>query len=274
MNDLKFALRSLIKSPGFAGVAIVTLALGIGLNTAVFSLMNTMFLRPLPFEDSSSLVRVFRTTPGDSDGDLSAADFLDLQSAETGFGMFASSWDESVSLTEKGGTTELQRSVRVSPNYFEVLRLHAEIGRTLTAADEAEGSPRVVVISHDLWKRRFAGSPEAVGQVVRVGGESHVIVGVLPEFANDGRFIRDFGLFRPQRLARAERTSRDEPWMRVIGRRAAAVTPEKGKAFVAAIGARLAHDDPKADGNAGLRAQRLMGATGSRTGLVIVGMLL
>ncbi len=274
MNDLKFALRSLIKSPGFSGVAILTLALGIGLNTAVFSLMNTMFLRPLPFEDSSSLVRVFRTTPGNSEGDLSAADFLDLQSAETGFGRFASSWDESVSLTEKGGSTELQRSVRVSPNYFEVLRLHAEIGRTLIAADEAEGSPRVVVISHDLWERRFGGSPDAVGRVIRVGGESHVIVGVLPGYANDGRFIRDFGLFRPQRLSPSERTSRDEPWMRVIGRRAAGVTPAQGSAFVAAIGARLAKDNPKADGSAGLRAQRLMGATGSQTGLIIVGMLL
>jgi predicted permease len=177
-------------------------------------------------------------------------------------------------MTDKGGTTELQRSVRVSPNYFGVLRLHAEIGRTLTAEDEAEGSPRVAVISHDLWESRFAGSPDAVGRVIRVGGESNVIVGVLPESANDGRFIRDFGLFRPQRLARAERTSRDEPWMRVIGRRAAAVTPAQGKAFVAAIGARLARDNPRADGNAGLRAQRLMGATGSRTGLVIVGMLL
>jgi putative ABC transport system permease protein len=274
MNDLKFALRSLIKSPGFAGVAIVTLALGIGLNTAVFSLMNTMFLRPLPFEDSSSLVRVFRTTPGNGEGDISAADFLDLQSAESGFGIFASSWDESVSLAEKGGTTELQRSVRVSPNYFEVLRLRAEIGRTLSAADEAEGSPRVVVISHDLWKSRFDGSPDVVGQVIRIGGESSVIVGVLPESANDGRLIRDFGLFRPQRLTPTERISRDEPWMRVIGRRMATVTPTQGKAFVAAIGARLAKDNPKADGNAGLRAQRLMGATGSQTGLVIVGMLL
>jgi putative ABC transport system permease protein len=274
MNDLKFALRSLFKSPGFTSIAILTLALGIGLNTAVFSLLNTMFLRPLPFEDSASLMRVFRTTPGNSEGDVSAADFIDLRSAEPGFGTFASSWDESVSMAEKGGTTELQRSVRVSPNYFEVLRLHAERGRTLTAADEAEGSPRVVVISHDLWKSRFASSPEAVGQAIRVGGESHVIVGVLPESANDGRFIRDFGIFRPQRLSRAEAASRDEPWMRVIGRRSAAVTPEQGKAFVAAVGARLAHDNPKADGNAGLRAQRLMGATGSQTGLVIVGMLL
>ena len=274
MNDLKYAMRGLIKSPGFAGVAIVTLALGIGLNTAVFSLMNAMFLRPLPFEDASSLVRVFRVTPGNNEGDLSAADFLDLRSGESGFGEFASSWDETVSLSEKGGSTELQRSVRVSPNYFEVLRLHAEIGRTLTPADETQGSPKVAVISHDLWRRRYASSPDAIGRVIRVGGESHVIVGVLPESANDGRFIRDFGLFRPQRLAPAERTSRDEPWMRVIGRRAAAVTPEQGKAFVAAIGARLAHDNAKADGNAGLRAQRLMGATGSQTGRVIVGMLL
>jgi predicted permease len=274
MNDLKYALRGLIKSPGFAGVAIVTLALGIGLNTAVFSLMNTMFLRPLPFEDSSSLVRIFRVTPGNNEGDLSAGDFLDLRSAESGFGEFASSWDETVSLSEKGVTTELQRSVRVSPDYFDVLRLHAEIGRTLTSADEAEGSPKVAIISHELWRRRYANSPDAVGRVIRVGGESHTIVGVLPEYANDGRFIRDFGLFRPQRLAPSERTSRDEPWMRVIGRRSAAVTPEQGMAFVATVGERLAHDNPKADGNAGLRAQRLMGATGSQTGRIIVAMLL
>ena len=274
MNDLKYALRSLIKSPGFAGVAIVTLALGIGLNTAVFSLMNAMFLRPLPFEDASSLVRVLRVTPGNNEGDLSAGDFLDLRAAQSGFGAFASSWDETVSLTEKGATTELQHSLRVSPDYFNVLRLHAEVGRTLTGADESLGSPRVAVISHDLWRRLYASSPDAVGRVVRIGGESHVIVGVLPESANDGRFIRDFGIFRPQRLAPAEQASRDEPWMRVIGRRSAAVTPEQGKAFVAAIGARLARDNPKADGNAALRAQRLVGATGNQTGRVIVAMLL
>jgi putative ABC transport system permease protein len=274
MNDLKYALRALLKSPVFAVVAIVTLTFGIGLNTAMFSLMNALFLRPLPFEDSSALVRVFRMTPGNDEGDLSAADFLDLRDSEAGFGTFASLWDESVSLSEKGGTAELERSLRVSGNFLDVMKIRPEIGRSFTPEDDAAGSPKVVMIGDALWRSRYAAAPDVIGRIVRVGGEDRVIIGVVPEWANDGRVIRDVALFSPQRLAPAERASRDDPWMRVIGRRKPEVTPEQGNSFVASVGSRLAHDNPKVDGLARWRAQGLLGSTGNRSGHVIAAMLL
>jgi putative ABC transport system permease protein len=273
MNDLKFALRALLKSPGFAAVAIVTLALGIGLNTAMFSLMNALFLRPLPFVDASALVRVFRMTPGNTVGDLAAADFLDLRASEAGFGEFASLWDESASLSEKGGTTEFEPSLRVSANFFDVLKIRPEIGRSFNPGDDAAGSPRTVLISDALWRSRYAAAPDVVGRVVRIGGESHVIIGVVPGWADDGRVIRDISLFRPQRLVPTERASRDDPWMRVIGRRMPGVTPDQGNALVASVGAQVARDNPKADGAARWRVEGLLGSTGNTSGRVIVAML-
>ena len=213
-------------------------------------------------------------TPGNDDGDLSAADFLDLRSSEGGFGAFASLWDESASLSEKGGTTELERSLRVSSNFLDVLEIRPEIGRSFGPEDDATGSPKVVMIGDSLWRSRYAAAPDVVGRIVRVGGEDRVIIGVVPEWANDGRVIRDIALFSPQRLAPSERASRDEPWMRVIGRRKPGVTADQGNSFVASVGSRLAHDYPKADGLAQWRAQGLLGSTGNRSGHVLGAMLL
>jgi putative ABC transport system permease protein len=187
MNDLKYALRALLKSPVFAAIAVATLALGIGLNTAMFSLMNTMFLQPLPFEDSSSLDRIFRVTPGNDSGDLSAGDFVDLRGAETGVAEFAALRDETDTLSEVGLSTELEHSLEVSDNFFDVLKLRLEIGRSFTAKDGAIGSPGVVVISNALWRSRYNSSPEVLGRAVRLGNEAYSIIGVLPAWADDGR---------------------------------------------------------------------------------------
>jgi putative ABC transport system permease protein len=275
MNDLKYAIRALLKSPGFAAVAIITLALGIGLNTAMFSLMNTMFLRPLPFEDSSELVRVFRTTPGNRDGDLSPGDYVDLRSAESGVAEFASMREESASLSEKGGPTKLERGLRVSSNFFDVLKVRPDIGRAFAPRDAVAGSTGAIIISNALWKSRFAASPEVLGKPVRIGGESQVIVGVLPAWSDDGRLIRDSAYFLPDRLAPAERISRDDPWLRVFGRRKPGVTSGQSEAFVASVGERLARENPKADGLASLRTKDLGGSTNnSDSGRIIVAMLL
>jgi len=275
MNDLKYALRALMKSPLFAVIATLTLALGIGLNTAMFSFMNSMYLRPLPFEDQSALIRVFRATPGNNDGDLSAADFLDLRSAEAGTGEFASMRDESTTLSDKGGAAEIERSLQVSTNFLDVLRVRPEIGRSFTSRDGIVGGPAVVIISDGLWKSRYAGSPDVIGTQVRIGGESATIIGVLPAWSDDGRLIRDAALYRPLRLTPAERASRDDPWMKVIGRRNSGVTPRRAGAFVASIGERVARENPKTDALASWRTRDLMGSTNnSESGKVIVGMLL
>jgi len=274
MNDLKYALRSLAKSPVFAAVAVLTLALGIGLNTAAFSLINTIFLRPLPFRDPSSLVRVLRSTPGNPDGDLSAADFLDLRASESSFGEFASSWDESVSLSEEGATARFVNALRVSANYFKVLDIVPELGRSFVPTDGSPGSARVALISDGLWKSRFASSPDIVGRIVRINGETRTIVGVLPASSNDGRLIRDIGIFCTEDLSAADRLSRSDPWMRVIGRRSPGVSASQGNAIVASLGARVARDNPKEDAEGAWRAQELGKTVENQSGRIMMAALL
>jgi putative ABC transport system permease protein len=274
MNDLKYALRALTKRPVFALIAIVTLALGIGLNTAMFSLMNSIFLRPLPFADSASLVRIYRTTKETGEGDLSPADYGDLKAAEARFGHFASSSEETVSLTDAGRPAEAQAALRISADYLSVLRVRPEIGRFFRQGEEAPGNPRVALISHALWESRFGAAADIVGRTLRIDGVPHEIIGVLPASANDGRLLRQVGILRPISLTAVERASRAGPWMRVIGRRDPTVSKEQGNAIVAAVGTRLASEHAKDDGGASFRSVSLNGATGNQSGRAVVGMLL
>src|ERR1017187_4669294 len=274
MNDLKFALRSLIKSPVFAIIAIVTLALGIGLNTAMFSLMNSIFLRPLPFEDSTSLVRIYRSTPETKQGDLSPADFGDLKAAEASFGHFAGSSEETVSLADAAHPAEVAGALRVTANYLSVLGVRPEVGRSFRPEDENLGNKRVVIISHSVWETRFGAAADILGRTLRIDGEPHDIIGVLSDSANDGRVLRQVGILRPFNLSAVERVSRTGPWMRVIGRRSLMISESQGNAIVAAIGTRLAHDNAKEDGGTSLRSVSLHGATGNQSGRIVMAMLL
>ncbi len=274
MNDLKYALRALAKSPVFAAIAVITLALGIGLNTAMFSLMNTIYLRPLPFEDSSALVRVYRATPGDRDGDLPAGDYNDLRSAEAAFGQFAGSSEENASVSGAGRTAEATTALRISSSYLGVLGIRPEIGRPFRAEEETPGRDRVVLISHALWAGRYGSAADIVGRTLRIGGETHTVVGVLPESANDGRVLRQIGILRPLAFPAAERASRTASWVRVIGRRSGSVSAAQGNAMVAAIGARLSREHPKEDGEASWRSVDLKGSTGNQRGRIMTAMLL
>ncbi len=274
MNDLKYAVRALAKSPVFSIIAVATLALGIGLNTAMFGLMNAIYLRPLPFSDSASLVRVYRTTPETREGDVSAGDFADLNAAAPGFGDFAASSEETVALANPGLAAVTANALRVSANYFSVLGVRTEIGRTFRPEEELAGNHRVAVISHALWQERYGGSPQVLGRTIRVDGEPNEIIGVLPKVANDGRVLRQIDLLRPLGFSGAERASRSGAWVRVIGRRLAAVSERQGDAIVAAVGSRLAHEHAKEDGNASLRSVNLLGATGNQAGRIVVYLLL
>jgi putative ABC transport system permease protein len=274
MNDLKFAVRALIKNPGFSLIAGVTLALGIGLNTSMFSLMNSMFLRPLPFEDSASLMRLYRSTPQNRDGDFSPADYRGLRVAEEGLGHFAAAYDESVSVSDPAHPAQLENTLRVSSNYLDVLKVRPAMGRIFEPDDETEGRDRVAVISDSLWKKRFGADPGILGKSIRVDGEPLAIIGVLPEAANDGRVIRDIGVFRPLGLSASQMASHGEPWLRIIGRRNSAVTEDQGKAIISALGARMAHESPKDNDGAAWRSERLLGSTGNASGLIVGSMLL
>src|SRR5438105_12898893 len=208
MNDLRFALRSLGRSPGFVLIAILTLGLGIGANTSAFSVVNEVLLRPLPYADSGQLDRIYRAIPQNSRGGVSPADYLDLKAQASGYGEVAAYVFADMNLSAAGQPAEMAHGLRVSDNLLPVLGIQPEVGRGFRPDETVLGNHRVLMISHRFWQTRFGGDPHVVGRAVRVDGEMHEIVGVLPESMNDWRHLGPIDLFRPLGLTEKEMADR------------------------------------------------------------------
>jgi predicted permease len=271
MNDLKFAFRQLLKNPGFTAVAVLTLALGIGANTAMFSFLNSLLLRPLPFPRSDELVRVFRGTPQIANGNLSPADFLDLQRGAVQVGHFAAYERSNDTLDDYERPTPW---VRITPDLFPVLSVRPELGRAFRAEEAREGDNRVVLISHWLWRDRFGGTDDVIGQTLRSGGKLYEIVGVMPPAATDHRLFNQVGVFSPLALDGATRLDRTSHRLNVLGRRRGSVSAGQAEAFLTAFGARLATDYPTENVGTTWRSEGLPAADMSPTGRAILWMLL
>jgi putative ABC transport system permease protein len=173
------SIRILFKAPAFTGVAILTLALGIGANTSIFSLVKTILLQPLPYKAPDRLVWVYSVRPDRDKSPFSLPDFIEYRDRNQTLDQIAASASWGVNLTGNGDPERLQ-GVRISSNAFELLGVNAVIGRTLQPEDDKPGANRVVVISYGLWRRRFAADPAIIGQPLRLDNESYTVVGVLP----------------------------------------------------------------------------------------------
>ena len=195
VRDLRLGLRMLHRYPTFTAVAVVTLALGIGANTAIFSAVNAVLLRPLPFADAERLVALWETSPRQAEVSVSYPNFLDWQAAATRFEAMTVIDDHEFTLTG-GGEPERIPSARVSADFFGVLGVQPLLGRSFVAADDRPGEGRVVLLGHDLWQRRFGGSPDVVGTLVTLNDISVEVVGVLPP-ALDGQ---SYGWFMDVKL--------------------------------------------------------------------------
>jgi len=182
VQDLRFGLRVLAKSPGFTAVVVLTLALGIGGNTAIFSYIDAWFIKPLPFPHPDRLV-IFETQDKKrgwtSGGVTSAADFFDFQKQNTSFEQTVAWTVANFNLTSDG-SPELVEGGRVSWNYFETLGGKPMLGRTFTTDEDGPGAPHVAILSQGLWQSRFAGEPNIIGRNITIGGEAYTVVGVMP----------------------------------------------------------------------------------------------
>ena len=181
MNDLKVAIRQLLKNPGFTAVAALTLALGIGANTVVFSVARTVLLRPLGFDGEDRLMWIQRvnTQTGANENQLSWQDLEDIRAATQSFESVVTD-NSSDASWEDGDLSEDVPVLRATPNLAEVLRLRPTLGRLFLPSDAAADAEPVVLISHELWQSRFGGSPDVLGQSVRLDKKVRTIVGVLP----------------------------------------------------------------------------------------------
>ncbi len=182
LHDLQYSGRQMMKSPGFAVVAILTLALGIGANTAIFSVVNAVLLEPLPYPDADRLVTLFHSKHNFVKGSLSYPNFLDWQRENQSFeAMAAYRHPGGFTLTGAGQVENVQGDM-VSAGFFEVLGIKPLLGRTFTADEDRLGANPTVMISEGLWKRKFASNPNIVGQAIVLDGVPRTIVGIVPGF--------------------------------------------------------------------------------------------
>ena len=178
MNDFRYALRQLLKSPGFTFVAVLTLSLGIGANTAIFSVINSVLFRPLPYYHSDRLIDLFSLDPAGGRDGLSMAEFQDLRAQVHSLEDLAGFQSQSVNLTG-GERPERVRGAFVSTNFFKVFQLTPVLGRTLVAGEDQPDAAKVVVVNEKLWRERLNGATDLSEQKLILNGEPYSVVGVV-----------------------------------------------------------------------------------------------
>lgn len=259
-DQLRHAARSLLRRPVLSVVALVTLGLGIGANTAIFSIINVVLLKPLPFTDPDRLVMAWSTAPnqGLSEGFASYPDFHDWQEQSNAFSGLATLWtfpNGDVNLT--GGSEPQRVSVaRISTGFFEVLGVPPLHGRTFLPEESIVGNHRRAILSYGLWHRDFGGDSTLVGKSVMVNGFPYEVVGIMPPELQS-RSVRVLGtdvqLWRPLAPFDNQTGGRDARKLRVVGRLATGVTIERAEAELAAIATRLGEVYPETNRDAGVR---------------------
>lgn len=248
INDVRYALRMLAKNPAFTFVAVLTLALGIGANTAIFSLVNSILLRPLPYRDSDQLVRLIQASPklGLSTWGLSQADFAAYREQNRSFESLALYGTGGVNLTGAGEPERLPVS-NVTAGFFKVLGVNPVAGRTFQEGEDAPGRNSVCVISYGLWQRRFAADPNVIGQTLTLNNAPVQIVGVMPDGFKFPRAETDLWIpiaFDPNRFA---------PYFsQLVGRLKPGVTPAQAQAHTTEILQNFGRQYPNRSEAAGL----------------------
>ncbi|HET9400908.1 MAG TPA: ABC transporter permease [Candidatus Acidoferrales bacterium] len=192
-NDVRYAFRFLRKSPSFMCIALATLALGIGANTSLFSIVNSVLLNPLPYPHPDQLVRIAETSPLSKRGGVTYMNFLDWQRSNSTFAAMAAYRSEEFDLVEATSTERVQTRM-VSAEYFRVLGVPPAMGRSFTTAEDQPGAAPVAVISAGFWKRKFGAARDVLEKTLNINGEAYSIVGVLPE---NFTFLRNDELYVP-----------------------------------------------------------------------------
>jgi putative ABC transport system permease protein len=243
-QDLKFAVRMLAKSPGFTAVAILTLALGIGANTAIFSIVNAVLLRPLPFKDSAQLVRLRETHKNVGNVSVSYPDFLDWREQSHSFAGMAVINNVGFNLSGIAQPENIG-GYAVSPNFLALVGVRPVLGRDLLPSEEKPGTAPVVLLSYQLWQSHLGGDPAAIGRSITLDGRSYSIVGVLPPTF---RFLDRTDVIVPIGVVAAGLTERGERGdMDVVGHLSPGVTLSQAAVEINAIAARLANQYPQSN---------------------------
>jgi len=253
VQDLRFGLRMLLKKPGFTLIAVFTLSLGIGANTAIFSIVNAVLLRPLPFAEPEQLLWIGGWMGNDKEQGVTPADFLDYREQSRSFAQLAASISDSIAMNlSEGVEPERLKGALVTANYLDVFGVKPALGRSFSADEGGEGNDRVVVLSHALWERRFGADPGILNQTITLDKRRVTVIGVMPpqfQYPPGVELWQPFGF--PAATNNAYR-SRELHFLRPIARLKPGVSRAQAQAEVEAIARRLQALHPKTNTNQSL----------------------
>jgi len=236
LQDIRYGVRTLRKSPGFALVAVLTLALGIGANTAIFSVINAVLLKPLPFKDPDRLVQLWETESAPGNFPLTGPDYLDWQEQNQTLESSALYTYQRAFNASGAGEAQPVAALSTQANFFTVLGVAPAMGRTFAPGEDQEGKNHVVVISNGCWKKFFAGRPDVIGKTIELNSQAHTVIGVMPDWFN---FPPRNEIWTPLNMAKKDLGARGSHSYRAIARVKAGSSIEAARADLLTISKRL-----------------------------------
>jgi putative ABC transport system permease protein len=257
LQDLRYGARMLYKNPGFTLIAVLTLSLGIGANTAIFSVVNALLLRPLPYAEPERLVLLSSTRAGQRHS-ASYPNYADWRERAQSFEGMAIGWPQNFTLMG-GDNAARVPGYSVNWNFFPLLRVQSQLGRMFTEADDRYGAPRTVILSHGFWQRRFGGALNAIGQTLQLTNETYTVIGVLPpgfEYFEKADVYAPLGLVLAPDSAFAGRGNSAFDFY-ALARLKPGVTVAQANSEMNAIGQQLAREYPKFNEGLGAQAEPL-----------------
>jgi putative ABC transport system permease protein len=258
MQDIRYAVRTLSKAPGFTAVVVIILAIGIGANVAMFSITDAVMLRSLPFRDSDELILGRTTYSGEIGWNVSAEDYFDFRDRVQAFESLAAVRSAPDHVTITGGERpELAPAILASVNFFSTLGIAPQSGRQFTSEERELSAPDVVIISHGYWQRRFGGAPDALGKTLVINGVPNTVVGVMPA---GFRFLFDVDIWAPMRDGGPYTGFRQYHNWTLVGRLQPDVTLEQAQSQVDVVALQLQQAYPESNEDKGLNVSGLQGA--------------
>ncbi|HXQ72290.1 MAG TPA: ABC transporter permease, partial [Pyrinomonadaceae bacterium] len=223
-QDVRYSLRQLLKHKGFTVVAVLTLALGIGVNTAMFSVLNTFLFRSLPYPDSDRIVRVFRTSPHSQSWPFSNANFFDQHDQNTVFEKMAAYTFTSRNLAEQGQTAERLLGLAATADFFPLLGVAPAQGRTFKPEEFEAGADNVVILTDRFWTRRFGSDPNVIGRTIQLDGKTVEVIGVMPPGFDHPILWGPIDIWQPLAFTKEQRANRGTNYLSSFGRLKPGVT--------------------------------------------------
>jgi putative ABC transport system permease protein len=257
MQDVKYALRGLRKTPRFTVAAVLTVVLGVGANATIFSVLNPLLFKPLPYPDPDRIVNVFRTSPQSDRWPHSMANYLDHRARNTVFEQLAALTWEDASFADPGQPGERLFALRTTGNFFALFGVGPVIGRAFTDTDDQTGAEPVVVLSYGFWQRRFNGDAAVIGRSMRLDGRNATVVGVMPRDFDYPLFWGNIDLWRPFAAAPELRQNRGNNYLREFARLKPGVTPDQADAAMKAVAKQILTENTNLDQRESVRIEGL-----------------